>query len=301
MPAGEDLTSAADPVRRILLAEIDRAIAGLSRAELSDETVHEVRKDLKRARATLRLLRPAIGPRLYHRYNLKMRDAARPLTPVRDAMILLATLKELAKGARGSASFLSELRSELRDEHTRAREQLAGAEIKHLRTLMSELRQSLQSLSEQLLDRRALREALQRSYRVGRKAFRRAQKTTSDEQLHEWRKQTKYYLHQLEVVALLEGDRFAKRRKRASRLSDRLGDDHDLAVLHARMLARAADAPSGSAVKDLLRTLARRRKRLQRKAARLGEQLYSKKPRRVGRKAARRLAPRATRLPAAVD
>ena len=54
-------------------------------------------------------------------------------------------------------------------------------------------------------------------------------------------------------------------------LADRLGDDHDLAVLSQRRRAP----------KKLRKLIAVRRKKLQKRALRLGEKLYRKKPRRV--------------------
>jgi CHAD domain-containing protein len=291
MPAGPRASIAPHRIRQSLLTEIDHAIEGLSRAELPDETIHEVRRGLKRARATLRLMRGAIGPDAYHHHNVLLRDAARPLTPLRDSIILIRTLKGLANGQSGADAFRADLRRHLRLEHASARAHLSAADIKKLTATLAAARQGLAELPDELLDRGALRAGLERAYRSARRAYRRARKRASDPNLHEWRKQTKYYLHQLELVAALDKDRFARSRKRAARLADRLGDDHDLAVLSEKILqhAHSANSPSRNpAVEELLRRLAQRRKRLQRKAARLGEPLYSSRARRIGRKVGRK-------------
>src|SRR5436853_4554026 len=62
---------------------------------LSDEDIHRARKELKRARAHLRLLRSAIGKTAYRRENARLRDVARPLREVRDAQALLKTVDDL--------------------------------------------------------------------------------------------------------------------------------------------------------------------------------------------------------------
>src|SRR3954471_12662774 len=58
-----------------------------------DETVHEVRKSLKRLRALLRLLRHALGPDEYRRENRALRDTARPLGEVRDAKVFVGAIE----------------------------------------------------------------------------------------------------------------------------------------------------------------------------------------------------------------
>ncbi len=306
MPAGHIPAPAPHQIRQTMLSEVDRAIAGLSRSHIPDDTVHAVRKDLKRARATLRLMRAIISPEDFRRHNVLMRDAARPLTPLRDSMIQLRTLDDLTGGGRGgnggngAEAFTAQLRRHLRLEHAHARAALSDAVIREVAATLGAVRHGLEGLPAQLLDRRALRSGLERAYRRARKAHRRACKDASDDNLHEWRKQTKYYLHQLELIAALDEHRFAKRRKRADRLADRLGDDHDLAVLRANILqqAHSPEAPTGDAMADeLLQRLAHRRARLQRKAARLGERLYCEKPRRIGRKAERGLSVEAAPAP----
>src|SRR5262249_2675480 len=84
-------------VRRLLRKELGKALEALQGADpLPDEAVHAARKALKRARALLRLLRDALGSRVYRRENARLRDAARPLTAVRDARILVDVFDQLA-------------------------------------------------------------------------------------------------------------------------------------------------------------------------------------------------------------
>src|SRR4051812_12540678 len=85
--------TAARGVLRILRKQIDKAVEALADEQsLSDEDVHDIRKSLKRVRAALRLLRPAIGSSTYRGENVCFRDAARPLTELRDAKVLVDTL-----------------------------------------------------------------------------------------------------------------------------------------------------------------------------------------------------------------
>ena len=100
------LASADRPVqqcREILLRQLAYAIEEL---EGSKANVHGARKQLKRARATLRLLRPTLGDELYRRENTVARDAARPLSMARDHEVLSDTLDGLLESSGPTASGL---------------------------------------------------------------------------------------------------------------------------------------------------------------------------------------------------
>lgn len=88
--------------RHIVRRQVAKAIEALEGHAPSDEVVHDARKELKRARATLRLLRGAIGDRAYRRENEALRDAARPLGVIRDSKVLLDTLNGLIEHFQAS-------------------------------------------------------------------------------------------------------------------------------------------------------------------------------------------------------
>lgn len=78
----------ATTIKKELLCQVNMAIEAIRTRDPSDKEIHRARKRLKRARATLRLLRLAIGKPTYRRENAALRDAARPLSGVRDAAVL---------------------------------------------------------------------------------------------------------------------------------------------------------------------------------------------------------------------
>jgi hypothetical protein len=103
-------------LQRILREQIAKALESLDGTKLSDETVHSARKELKKAHATLRLLRDALGDAVYRQENAALRDAARPLSEVRDAKVVLDTLEMLVEryGRSARALKLGGLRRALR-------------------------------------------------------------------------------------------------------------------------------------------------------------------------------------------
>jgi CHAD domain-containing protein len=129
-----------------------------------------------------------------------------------------------------------------------------------------------------------LERGLKQTYRQARKAHEAAQAQPTVENLHEWRKQTKYLWHQLQLLERLSPGFVGELIDEMHALSDYLGDDHDLAVLRSRafeLLKAELNEKSGSAIKALID---RRRAELQAKALKLGERLYADKPKSFARR-----------------
>ena len=86
------------------------------------EAIHEARKDMKKIRSALRLVRDAIGDDAWRRENDHYRDVARKLSAHRDAEILVESLDDLRErfgpAARERSEKLREqLDAENRDAH----------------------------------------------------------------------------------------------------------------------------------------------------------------------------------------
>lgn len=265
--------------------DVRRHIAGALQAlkaedKLSDDQIHDARKALKRARASLRLLRDGVGKPSYVRENSQLRDAAQPLSRVRDAKVVLDTLQRmLAKEAQlWPRTELLRLRRVLRQEREQLRRELLGDAGK-----LSEVERSLEEAARrvgQWQPPRAawpvLRAGIERIYLKGRKALAEAEANRSDPKLHEARKQVKYFGHAMAIFVAARADGFARLAKRAESVAEDLGDDHDLAMLQERIATLPAAPRRGD--KALLAGIERRRRRLQRKALKDAKRLYRRKP-----------------------
>jgi CHAD domain-containing protein len=201
---------------------LDGAIRCLNTG-LDDESVHAARKACKRVRAGLRLLRDSLGTRVYRRENSRVRDAVKPLTAVRDACVLQRAARSLP--VRSGA-----LERALKSVYVRERQALERDGARVALAHLEAARASLVDLPPPDAEVDSAVAAIGRVYRAGRKALSTA-RSRDDESLHEWRKQSKYLLNELECLKSVFGISLTKRRRRADRLAEVLGDDHDLAVL----------------------------------------------------------------------
>jgi hypothetical protein len=295
--AGDKAPAADGPMalaRDVLIEQLDRAGGGLKRQVKSDDVVHDVRTELKRARATLRILRGALSNDGFHRENGIIRNSARPLTALRDAKVLTQALARLRRptDAGSTKEFGEQLSRRLQAARLSGLRVLKPKSVADAAADIRALESRIRGLSATRLAHGSISDGVVRAYRVGRKAFARAEREPTDEHLHEWRKQAAYLLNQIAVLNRIGVTCLSKRRKCCHELADWLGEDHDLAILRQTMLefARVNSAKfKPAAVEMWCKRIDRRRAGLQRKSYRMGCRIYAPKPRRLRRKINRSL------------
>ncbi|MDO8209320.1 CHAD domain-containing protein [Conexibacter sp. CPCC 206217] len=275
------------------------------------KAIHEARKHLKKSRALLRLVRPALGDDVYRRENDALREIAGMLSATRDADVLVATVDALAERSIGrlpSADF-GALHDALVAEAAAARAPGATAGDAPTATAAGaapatdattaeapaaaalQLRAIHARVEEWPLDDSdwdTVVAGISRAYRRGARERERAEAEPTVEHLHDWRKRVKdlWYHQRLLKPAWTEVlDAYAEQ---AHVLSELLGDDHDLAVLRAR-LERGIELSGRAATVDLdpfLALVDERRLELQAHARRLAARLYAETPKAFERRIA---------------
>jgi CHAD domain-containing protein len=257
-------------IARAAQGRIDHAIDELRGKTDStpEDAVHAARKDLKQLRALLRLARGELGESAFARENRAFRDAGRELAAARDSDVMLDTLKALDL----PAGLGWELHKAIQAHRARN-----GGGSRHAAAagVVSMLREARRRVDDWPLEDdsfSALRDGLESTYRRGRRDFKAVKANASVEALHEWRKRVKdlWYHHSLlrtlwPPVMEAVGDE-------AHELADRLGDDHDLAVLADWIREHTGAGP------EFYNAVDRRRAELQAEAMTLGARLYADKP-----------------------
>jgi CHAD domain-containing protein len=273
-------------LQRKTLKQIDRAIALLEgHGQVPPERiVHETRKTLKRARALVRLQLHALGPKRYRRCNAALRQCGRQLAGARDAQVVLDTLDRLIQShpkQLANSPAIDALRARLLAERERTEGPTGHGAPARAQVLLQlhSTRADLAGWRPSRGDRATAREGLHDIYRQGRRRGRSARKAKTSQALHDWRKRVKDLRYAAEALQL---DQVART---ADRLGETIGAEHDLWLL-AQCLRRHRSCFKGDKVarKALRRSIARRRRRLRRRAFKLGKGLYRQSPKRFVRR-----------------
>lgn len=264
-----------DGFRRIALEQVDRASSQLQHGDKQDVAIHETRKGLKRVRALLQLMRPAIGNDTFKSENALIRDIGLSLSGARDRDVLLATAAKLdTAGRRAVGETIKEAILASNGKHEPLPLKVATEQLAAARKRLSEL-----TVAGAGFD--VIGQGLENSYRRARKAMRHAYEEPSDEAFHEWRKGTQRHWRQMALLSRAWPACLEARVSEARELSQLLGDDHDLAVLVAFLHSEAAAGISEEVV-AVAETAARaQQEQLRLHAKPRGERLFAAKPRRL--------------------
>lgn len=225
-----------DGVGRIARSQLDLTIELLQDAHSSDdggEAVHEARKALKRLRTLIRLSQGVSDDKRFRRENVILRDVGRALSDTRDVQVLLDTLDGLI--ARYAEQLRQGTWSRLREALAAATAQPPVIEIAAGGSLVEVLSDARERVVTWPLPQdagpTALADGFERVYRRGRRALRAARSTPSPETLHELRKRAKDLWHTAQLLESVCPEPMDQLKREAHRLSDLLGEDHDLTIL----------------------------------------------------------------------
>jgi CHAD domain-containing protein len=275
--------SVEESVHRIADEQVGKAVASLEGADAAslDAAVHDCRKRAKKVRGLVRLVRPVIGD-AYRPAVTAFRDAGRELSAMRDARAALATFDDLIAsspdrlpdGGLGRVrKGLSAAAGTATDADDRAT-QLAGA--------ADLLRAGLRYVTAAKVEGSgwdALAPGLRRTYRDGRRALAEVRDDPSAPNVHEWRKRAKDAWYHVRLLEDAAPSVLGPLEERFHDLSDALGDAHDLVVIADRLRASPERFGGEDEVGAACDVADHRRRKLERRAVRLGSRLYAERPR----------------------
>jgi CHAD domain-containing protein len=270
-----------DEVQRVAHEQLGNAVAGL-RDDTADRVaaVHGARKSIKKTRALVRLARPALPANVRRTENAALRDAGRLLSGTRDADVLRATLGDLAEREVGRVSQGSiALAQEILDRRVQEGADADGGG--DTRGPAAAAADALEAVAGRVddwplddADAADLCKGAVEAYGRGRAALEDVRRDPSVEALHEWRKRVKDLWYHQRLLRGLWPAVLKAQAAETKRLSEDLGDDHDLAMLAA---ALGDDAELGPLI-------AERRGELQAHALELGKRIYAESPKAVRRR-----------------
>jgi CHAD domain-containing protein len=275
---GDGLAAAA----RSIIADARGALAD---PELSDaETVHEVRKALKRWRALMRLLSRPLGEQA-EQMRIEARDLMRALSGARDAQSTLDALADLRKAELPfSETSIETIRKRLAEVKASAEQTSFTKEMRdRLTRYLDFATLSLERWPLKAIDFDTVADALTVTYRRARQLLPDTWTDAEAEHLHDLRRRVVEHRHQMDLVEHLWPRLGQVWAEEAQRLRNRLGACQDLAVITGFTAPHQPLAPWRSRLMALVD--ARRAAHLK-AAARLAGRLFAEKPKAFRRRIA---------------
>jgi len=275
-------------LRRVAHGRVDAALEQLRRGTKTDvaTAIHDTRKDLKKLRSLLRLVRDDLGKQRYRAENERYRDAARLLSGPRDAEVKLATLAGLRERYPDETPAAATLQRALELEH--ARLAAGGPELDaRIEQAAAAIAAGDAEIDGWPLDGDGfdlVSDGLERAYRRGRRGLRAVRDDPTAEAVHEWRKRVKDLWYQLRLLHDAWPAPLKAMAGEAHELSDLLGDHNDLTLLVLDARDRAAEDPGTERIASLA---AGRQAELLEQAFAIGDRLYAEKPSQFTRRLAR--------------
>lgn len=254
------------------------ALAELGKsAQPVDDSVHEIRKAIKKSRALLRLLRPALGG-VCQDANAQLRSAGRALSELRDADALVGLVQQIEKNHQGVAKeALQQARSRiLRRKREIVRHFTASKEVERISRQLNDVQKAVASWPLEQANAQTVASAIENTVRRGRKAYTRAIATQRSEDFHEVRKRAKDLRYQLKFLSHLWPPVFDGYAESAKQLEQWLGEDHNLVILRETLNGRKS--PGGAEMNGVFAALHKEQQRLRTHANCLGMLIYSDKP-----------------------
>lgn len=223
-------------IQRIALERIGSARKGLRKLpDDVDERIHGIRRDLKKLRALLRLVREPLGKSTCKREDRTFRDAARKLAPFRDAAARVALVESLREKEMNpvSASAMEAAAKEVRGVY---RKTVRKGKVKDAAREADALLKDAEKRVKQWTFEGPpgfgwFREGLEDMYARCRRDLARCLIHPTAENFHDWRKCGKYLRYQIDLMHLASPADLEPAEKKLHALTDLLGSHHDLAVL----------------------------------------------------------------------
>jgi CHAD domain-containing protein len=266
-------------VRMLGAAQVDAVLKRLAIKSKQARAVHEARKTMKRLRALLRLIRPALDKKTFRANEDQLKEIGRSLSGARDIQAMLECIARLEaaepEAAKEPVGIALKRQLEIQQE---GESQLPGKSGSGLRKQLRQVRKAFAELQIEGDGADIIYASIRKDYAAAKDAFHHAYETGRDEAFHEWRKLVQRNWRQLLLIEAGSPSMIRPHIDIVHELADALGDDHDLYMLAERIVN--AETPFGSR-KQINAYLALCRKRqdmLRLRAKLLGDRLFSEKP-----------------------
>lgn len=240
-------------------------------------SIHEMRKNIKKIRGILRLVRYEIGKDNYEALNAFYREIANTIAVLRDDTSQIELLKGMQLNLR-SAEISRAIASAISQVKVRRKKEFARFYADDLHHNISKLlKNKLQDYGELTIvgdPDSFIFKGIKKVYRKARTAMEATEELNSRELYHDLRKQVKYLMYHLSIISHTLSPTFQRYVSDLNELSDHLGNLHDLDLFNAQVLNPELIKLKEPSREALLKHIYRRRSYLKRKIHRLGDSVF---------------------------
>lgn len=226
--------SVADGMRRIAGEQIEKALASAEARDRSD-AIHDIRKRCKKLRGLVRLVRPVFDG--YAQENAGFRRLADSISAARDSKVMQDTCDQLTRdfADRIDRRALDSIRRQFALQRRAEAGTYGEARMRDVRDGLREARErvAMWNLSADGWD--AIADGLRKTYQRACAASAQARSCPHSRNFHELRKRIKYHWYHCRLLENLWPDLMAASQRPARRLSDLLGDHHDLGLFIGKL------------------------------------------------------------------
>ncbi len=273
--------SIGDSISRIFNEELSEAIHSLENpGDNQEETIHSVRKRIKKIRGLLRLVRSDIGEETFRQENIRYRTIGHMLSHLRDATVMIKTLDKL-KEANPDAiddQVFSQIRQQLVERQNLVSKAFFEDEkaIAEVLQAFKEAQQSQPQFGTIRDSFAALADNMRMIYKRGVKAFGTAKQEPSSHNFHELRKEVKNLWYHTRILTPLWPGLFEAYGHELGILGEWLGEDHDLGVL-GQEIESSKFSLSPEAASPLVALIQTEREKVQQQFLPLAKRLFAEK------------------------
>ncbi|HMO15632.1 MAG TPA: CHAD domain-containing protein [Pirellulaceae bacterium] len=275
--------------KRSLQGRIARQLARLEEMidgnVITNDQVHSMRRSFKKIRAMLRLLRFGLTREDFARSDDAVRACGKLLAPLRDAWVmenlLAKSYEQIGINEEERDRLIEVVQTKLPDDMLIIESTCGSSRhVRYQSPLMSQLSQAIEITADSVVgwsdwhvDQQSLLQGVGRMYQRGQQDFRRSKKQPDAEHFHTWRRRVKQLYFFTRLIPWFWTE-IKPTKNRLKRLECCLGNEHDLYVIQEFLLCSANAILSPHKMSALLKQTNHRRHKLQKKALRIGKDVY---------------------------
>jgi len=269
-------------LKRIVLERIDKSIFDLSKnnGSINDE-IHDCRKNFKKIRTVLRLVRSKIGNDIFRYENSFYRDSGKTLSDLRDSTVLIQTFDKLiGNDDVDKEKFeFSSFRNLLLEKHKQlnSNDNLQKDIINSLSTDIILARSRVFDWSFTGDNFKIILDDFQRIYEAGQTQMKNVLEEAIKENVHEWRKRAKDLWYSLRILSNIWPEIMSPLIIMLGSLTDLLGDTNDLFILKQEIMANEDTFDNTNQAREIINFINKQIIDFLREAKFIGRRIYSEK------------------------